>query len=1123
MRIRNLSIMLALLMVLSVLPLGQIQVNSHPMPTESDENLGQNLHEEFDANKVEGRQTVTDSAHWDFDTTSFAMMATSTTSAGVSGIEYHPCEAAWGWRDDAAPGAFNSQVPHLRWYFGGGINGNPYYPPQTHYNGDLDCYTWDEGTEKYGYEFSVNTGDGTTEYVPQHTSHDVGRYANHAQWQQGMDVYLDSSSWWGELNSDNILDFDVDNDGNTYVVGAWDGNKLVFPNVVGTHVYLDNSGKNTNGPDLYDYDGLNTIDENHDKDIFVAKMDSNGQWLWASSIYYHGVETASSIAVSKLGEVYIGGTISCEQGKSAVFPDQPRSTIQNSQIQGIEMPCGDDEPVGFVARMDTGGAFTHAKVVENEPVFSSVTDIALDSRADDTLYYIGSMGSCLGHSCPTSDSYMVGKFMTDTSLNPSPWAMDWVEFVDGFTMTEIEMTSGGAILTGFTESAATLGSVSIPEDLIVVSKVASQKDSAGEVVWDWANSCDPISTSDNWDGWMEGNPSWGLSVGANIAMLVEPGSECGGLDNGFYGFQAVSLDLDGNWLWSNGDTKDTSNMPQYLQFSNNAHASDLDHSTNGDVIISVNLGKIVMVNGANYVPQNGAADILMLRLDDDTGTRIWHHQEVNSECANPSMGYKLSSSNTCTENKRGGADARRIVVKNLDDIYMSGMVYGKEIYLHDGLPEHCDYSYADPYWQDAAGNYQQVPADLQGSTGGQMSYFTKCVDSNMWETASGSSMPANAERVYPQHGTQWHGGNPYFAKFDACPRAQGSAVADPVGLTTGRSDWYVTPVGEPSNVNNTRYDCDDGTYLDPSPLEPEIIGCMDVYAANYDPTATIQCADCCEYDSSPPWVGGATGNNGEPCNCVPKDSISNMTDSGELVKVHVMEITAPKSAGSPQGIDAGYYHLQLSASAQVTPNGMLGQKLTDVSMLTDICDLRTSAKECYDFYTSDMYGNFDEFGEFIAIRTYNPILHAGNLDAVWLEMANGDYHYAVDIVYFDHGNAPPGTSYEHEILGAPNNDPSTITGSISSPTGFTHLGPQFTTIVLCFDTAPVDEEKHKHSDGTTHSHEGGLDEHSHEEEKEDCETCEEDTLPSLSLIATLGVTMLAVFVSRRRVIETPES
>ena len=37
------------------------------------------------------------------------------------------------------------------------------------------------------------------------------------------------------------------------------------------------------------------------------------------------------------------------------------------------------------------------------------------------------------------------------------------------------------------------------------------------------------------------------------------------------------------------------------------------------------------------------------------------------------------------ESKRGGADARRIVVKNLDDIYMSGMVYGKK-YIPDGLP-----------------------------------------------------------------------------------------------------------------------------------------------------------------------------------------------------------------------------------------------------------------------------------------------------------------------------------------------------------------------------------------------------------------------------------------------------
>ena len=143
-------------------------------------------------------------------------------------------------------------------------------------------------------------------------------------------------------------------------------------------------------------------------------------------------------------------------------------------------------------------------------------------------------------------------------------------------------------------------------------------------------------------------------------------------------------------------------------------------------------------------------------------------------------------------------------------------------------------------------------------------------------------------------------------------------------------------------------------------------------------------------------------------------------------------------------------------------------------------------------------------------------MHAGNIDAVWLEMTNGDIHYAVDIVYFNHGNAPAGTSYENEILGAPDNDPTVI--PISQPTGFTHLGPQFTTIVLCFDTAPKPvDETHEHSDGITHSHEGGNEEHSHEEEGDDNDDDDDDsTLPSMSLVATLGVTMLAAFVSRRK-------
>ena len=92
MRIRNLSIMLALLMVLSVLPLGQIQVNLSPESETNPESTDADLQEETNSNLVDGRQTAVESAQWEFDTTTFAMMATSTTNAGENGIEYHPAK-----------------------------------------------------------------------------------------------------------------------------------------------------------------------------------------------------------------------------------------------------------------------------------------------------------------------------------------------------------------------------------------------------------------------------------------------------------------------------------------------------------------------------------------------------------------------------------------------------------------------------------------------------------------------------------------------------------------------------------------------------------------------------------------------------------------------------------------------------------------------------------------------------------------------------------------------------------------------------------------------------------------------------------------------------------------------
>ena len=119
------------------------------------------------------------------------------------------------------------------------------------------------------------------------------------------------------------------------------------------------------------------------------------------------------------------------------------------------------------------------------------------------------------------------------------------------------------------------------------------------------------------------------------------------------------------------------------------------------------------------------------------------------------------------------------------------------------------------------------------------------------------------------------------------------------------------------------------------------------------------------------------------------------------------------------------------------------------------CDFLTGAGECYDVFTSDAYGNYDEFGKYIGIQTWtNYNTDGGNIDAVWLSHSNNKA-FAREIVYFDHGTNPAGSSNEHELLGPYDNDPS-INPLVLPATGFTRMGADMITIVLCFDSITND-------------------------------------------------------------------
>ena len=108
-------------------------------------------------------------------------------------------------------------------------------------NENLDCYSWDAGVADHGqtlrHDFQVFTGDGTTEYVPEHTSHDLGRIDQSRTMADKVKISISMIQHIWMNDSDNIIDMAVDNSYNTYVVGSWDGNRMVFPNAVGSHLF----------------------------------------------------------------------------------------------------------------------------------------------------------------------------------------------------------------------------------------------------------------------------------------------------------------------------------------------------------------------------------------------------------------------------------------------------------------------------------------------------------------------------------------------------------------------------------------------------------------------------------------------------------------------------------------------------------------------------------------------------------------------------------------------------------------------------------------------------------------------------------------------------------------------
>ncbi|MCF7792675.1 MAG: SBBP repeat-containing protein [Candidatus Cloacimonetes bacterium] len=347
-----------------------------------------------------------------------------------------------------------------------------------------------------------------------------------------LDIFvakMNSSGEWqwalnaGSGNNDEGYDIAVDSDGNVYITGyfmetasfgsnsisaaGWsdifvakldtDGNWLWVSNAgsgsnsyddVGNSLTVDNSGDVCVTGTFSDTAnfGSSSITSYGDLDIFAAKISSSGSWQWASVAGGVGFDLGMAITADVNGNSYVTGSF-CE---TATFGT---NTLENPDLL-------DDI---FVAKLDASGTWQWASDAGGVSSGDTGNGIAVDENGN--CYVTGNFqaGATFGnHTIPTNGSHDIFVAKIDNS-GTWQWAVNGGGDI-GDIGRDIAIDASGAsfVIGSFYGDSATFGSYTLTgagyHD-IVVGKV----DSDGN--WEWVVSAG-------------GSAQWDKDIGRGIAL-----------------------------------------------------------------------------------------------------------------------------------------------------------------------------------------------------------------------------------------------------------------------------------------------------------------------------------------------------------------------------------------------------------------------------------------------------------------------------------------------------------------------------------------------------------------------------------------------------------------------------
>ena len=290
----------------------------------------------------------------------------------------------------------------------------------------------------------------------------------------------------------------LDNTGNTYIIGSFEQTTTF---------------------------GSYSITSDGSSDIFVAKMDTNGNWLWATKAGGVDWDQGRGITIDDLGYVYVTGWFE----ETATF--------------GPYSITSDGERDIFVARIDSNGNWlwaTQAGGVNWDGGYSITLGFAENIYITGFFSEIATFGS-FSLTSNGDDDVFVARIDSDGNWL---WATKagGIDSDEGRGMTIDDL--GNTYITGGFEETATFGSFSLTsngDDDIFVARI----DSNGN--WLWATQA----------GGNDRDFGLGITID-NIGNTYITGAFQGTAtfgpttltSNGEFDIFIAKMDINGNWLWA---------------------------------------------------------------------------------------------------------------------------------------------------------------------------------------------------------------------------------------------------------------------------------------------------------------------------------------------------------------------------------------------------------------------------------------------------------------------------------------------------------------------------------------------------------------------------------------------